>query len=90
MNKSDLIDAIADGAEISKAAAGRALDSAVDAITGALKKGDTVQIAGLGTFSAKKRPARTGRNPRTGEAINVPAKRTPKFVPAKALKDALN
>ena len=90
MNKTELIDRIASDADISKAEAGRALESVTEAIAHALTKGDTVQIAGLGTFSAKKRPARTGRNPRTGEAINVPAKRTPKFVPAKALKDALN
>lgn len=90
MNRTELIERIASDADISTAAAGRALESVTEAIAHALTKGDTVQIAGFGAFSAKKRPARTGRNPRTGEAINVPAKRTPKFVPAKALKDALN
>lgn len=90
MNRTELIERIASDADISKAEAGRALESVTEAIARALTKGDTVQIAGFGTFSAKKLPARTGRNPRTGEAINVPAKRTPKFVPAKALKDALN
>ena len=90
MNKTELIERISSDADIPTAAAVRVLKSVTEAIAHVLKKGDAVQIVGFGTFSAKKRPARTGRNPRTGEAINVPAKRTPKFVPAKALKDALN
>lgn len=90
MNKTELIERIASDADISKAAAGRALDALTNAITHRLKKGDTVQITGFGTFSVAKRPARTGRNPGTGEAIKVPAKRAPKFAPSKVLKDALN
>lgn len=90
MNRTELIECIAYDAQISTAAAGRALKSVTEAIARALKKGDTVQIVGFGTFSAKKLPARTGRNPRTGEAIKIAEKRTPKFVPTKALKDALN
>jgi DNA-binding protein HU-beta len=89
VNKSDLIDAIADGAEISKAAAGRALDAAVDAITAALKKGDTVTIVGFGTFSVGKRGARTGRNPRTGDPIKIKASKTAKFKAGKGLKDGI-
>ncbi|GAB4358921.1 MAG: DNA-binding protein HU-beta [Immundisolibacter sp.] len=89
MNKSDLIDAIADGAEISKAAAGRALDSAIDAITAALKKGDSVTIVGFGTFSVGKRGARTGRNPRTGAPIKIKASKTAKFKAGKSLKDSI-
>lgn len=89
MNKSDLIDAIADGAEISKAAGGRALDAAVDAITAALKKGDTVTIVGFGTFSVGKRGARTGRNPRTGDPIKIKASKTAKFKAGKGLKDGI-
>lgn len=89
VNKSELIDAIADGAEVSKAAAGRALDSAVDAITAALKKGDSVTIVGFGTFSVGKRGARTGRNPRTGQPIKIKASKTAKFKAGKALKDGI-
>lgn len=73
MNKSELIDAIAAQADISKAAAGRALDAAVEAITDALKKGDSVSLIGFGTFYVGERAARTGRNPRTGEQIDIPA-----------------
>ena len=90
MNKSELIDAIADEADISKAAAGRALDALTDAITDALKKGDTVSLVGFGTFSVRKRAARTGRNPRTGETIKIKASKNPAFKAGKALKDAVN
>ena len=90
MNKSELIDAIADEADISKAAAGRALDALTDAITDALKKGDTVSLVGFGTFSVRKRAARTGRNPRTGETIMIKASKNPAFKAGKALKDAVN
>ena len=90
MNKSDLIDAVADSADISKAAAGRALDGALAAITKALKKGDSVTLVGFGTFTVRKRNARTGRNPRTGEAIKIKASTVPGFKPGKALKDAIN
>lgn len=90
MNKSELIDAIAEGADISKAAAGRALDSVIDAISGALKKGDQVSVVGFGTFTVRERAARTGRNPRTGEEIKIAAAKVPAFKPGKALKDAVN
>ena len=66
MNKAELIDAVADSADLSKAAAGRALDAAIEAVTKALKKGDTVTLVGFGTFSVRKRAARTGRNPTNG------------------------
>ena len=79
MNKSELIDAIADSADISKAAAGRAVDAVVEAITGALKSGDQVTLIGFGTFSVTKRSARKGRNPQTGKEINIPAKKVVKF-----------
>ena len=73
MNKAEFIDAVADNAELTKADAGRAVDAMVAAITKALKKGDTVTLVGFGTFSVRKRGARTGRNPRTGEQIDIPA-----------------
>jgi len=90
VNKSELIDAIADGADISKAAAGKALDSVIEAITGALKKGDQVSLVGFGTFSVKHRPARTGRNPQTGKEIQIAAANVPGFKAGKALRDAVN
>ncbi len=90
MNKSELIDAIAERADISKAKAGDALDGMVSAITGALKKGDTVSLIGFGTFSVRDRAARKGRNPRTGEEIQIKASRNPAFKAGKALKDAVN
>lgn len=90
MNKSDLIDAIAKSADISKASAGRALDAAVESIKKALKKGDTVSLVGFGTFKVGKRAARTGRNPRTGETIKIKAAKVPKFTAGKGLKDAVN
>lgn len=90
MNKSELIDAIADSADISKAAAGRAVDAFVDSITGALKDGDQVTLIGFGTFSVKDRAARTGRNPQTGEEIQIKAAKIPSFKAGKALKDAVN
>ncbi len=90
MNKSEMIDAIAAGADISKAAAGRALDSMIDAVTDALKKGDTVSLIGFGTFVVRDRAARTGRNPRTGQTINIAASKNPSFKAGKALKDAVN
>ncbi len=89
MNKSELIDAIAVSADISKAAAGRALDGAMDAVKKALKKGEIVTLVGFGSFYVGKRAARAGRNPRTGEAIKIKAARIPKFRPGKGLKDAL-
>jgi DNA-binding protein HU-beta len=90
MNKSDLIDAIAQSADISKAAAGRALDATVDTIADALKEGDQVALVGFGTFQVKDRAARTGRNPQTGEPIEIKASRVPGFKAGKALKDAVN
>jgi len=90
VNKSELIDAIATSADLSKAAAGRALDGAMEAIKKSLKKGDIVTLVGFGSFYAGKRAARTGRNPRTGENIKIKAAKVPKFRPGKALKDALN
>lgn len=90
VNKSDLIDAIAASADISKASAGRALDAAVEAIKAALKNGDTVSLVGFGTFKVSERAARTGRNPRTGEEIKIKSAKIPKFSAGKGLKDAVN
>jgi DNA-binding protein HU-beta len=89
MNKSDLIEVIAEAGDIPKAAAGRALDALTDAIAVALKKGDTVSIVGFGTFSVKERAARTGRNPQTGASIEIAASKTPAFKAGKALKDSI-
>lgn len=90
MNKSELIDQIAKSADISKAAAGRALDATVGAIRTSLKKGGMVTLVGFGTFYVGKRAARSGRNPRTGATIKIKAAKVPKFRPGKALKDAIN
>jgi DNA-binding protein HU-beta len=90
MNKSDLVDAISKSAELSKAAAARALDATVDTIKKALKKGDTVSLVGFGTFKVGKRAARNGRNPRTGATIKIKAAKVPKFSAGKGLKDAVN
>lgn len=89
MNKSELIDQIATSAEISKAAAARALDATVDAVKAALKSGDTVNLIGFGTFYVGERAARTGRNPRTGKTLEIKAAKSPKFRPGKGLKDAI-
>ncbi|HEY3698391.1 MAG TPA: HU family DNA-binding protein [Spongiibacteraceae bacterium] len=90
MNKTELIEAIAASADLPKAAAGRALDAMVDAITAALKKGDQVVLVGFGTFAVKDRAARTGRNPQTGKPIEIAAAKIPSFRAGKALKDAVN
>jgi len=90
VNKTEMIDHIARQADISKAAAGRALDAFVGAIRTTLKKGGTVTLVGFGTFAVGKRVARSGRNPRTGEAIKIRAAKVPKFRPGKALKDSIN
>ncbi|MBK67571.1 MAG: DNA-binding protein HU [Nitrosomonadaceae bacterium] len=90
MNKSELIDAIAKSAGLSKASAGDALDATLAAIRVTLKKGQSVTLVGFGTFKVGKRAARTGRNPRTGEAIKIRAAKVPKFSAGKALKDAVN
>jgi DNA-binding protein HU-beta len=90
VNKSEMIDAIARHADISKAAAGRALDATVGAIKTSLRKGDIVTLVGFGSFYVGKRSPRAGRNPRTGDAINIKGGKVPKFRAGKALKDALN
>lgn len=90
MNKTELVEAMAEAADISKAKAGAALDGMVDAVTGALKDGDTVSLIGFGTFLVRDRAARTGRNPKTGEAIEISASKSPAFKAGKALKDAVN
>ena len=90
MNKTQLIDAMAEAADISKAAAGRALDGMIDAITDAVKSNDTVSIIGFGTFALSERAARKGRNPKTGEEIQIKASKSPKFKAGKAFKDAVN
>ncbi len=90
MNKTELIDHIAEQADISKAEATRALEAVVGAVEATLKEGGSVSLVGFGTFAVGKRAARTGRNPRTGDAIKIDAANVPKFRPGKALKDALN
>ncbi len=89
MNKSSLVDAVYEKIGGTKVQAEQALDTVIESITNALKRGDEVSIAGLGIFSSKQRAARTARNPRTGAAIQVAAMRVPKFRAAKALKDAV-
>tara|TARA_R110001592_G_scaffold191405_2_gene437608 strand:- start:6208 stop:6483 length:276 start_codon:yes stop_codon:yes gene_type:complete len=90
VNKSELIEAIAGSADISKAAAGRAIDAVVESVTNALKNGDQVTLIGFGTFSVKDRAARTGRNPQTGAEIQIAAAKIPSFKAGKGLKDAVN
>jgi DNA-binding protein HU-beta len=90
MNKSQLIEKISIGADISKAAAERALNSFVEAVTDEIKTGEQVALVGFGTFSVSERAARTGRNPQTGATIEIAAAKAPKFKPGKALKDACN
>jgi DNA-binding protein HU-beta len=90
MNKAELIEAVAESADISKAAAGRAVDAVVDTVSKQLQRDDQVSIVGFGTFTVKKRAERSGRNPRTGETIRIAASKVPTFKPGKALKDALN
>jgi DNA-binding protein HU-beta len=90
VNKAELIEHIATNADISKAAAARALDSIIGAVRTTLKKGGSVSLIGFGTFAVSKRAARKGRNPRTGMPIKIKAAKVPKFRPGKALKDALN
>ena len=89
MNKSELIDAIADGADVSKAAAGKALESAIDAVVKAVSKGDTVTLVGFGTIKSSKRAARTGRNPQTGKEIKIAATTVPRFTPGAGFKAAV-
>ncbi|MDA1089222.1 MAG: HU family DNA-binding protein [Proteobacteria bacterium] len=90
MNKNDLVAAVASSTGLSKADAAKAIDGTVDAITAALKGGSEVRLVGFGTFSVSQRKATTGRNPRTGEKINIKATKVPKFKSGKALKSAVN
>jgi DNA-binding protein HU-beta len=90
MNKSELIDAVANAADLSKAEASRSVDGIIAAVTEALKSGDQVTIVGFGTFLVRQREARSGRNPRTGETIQIAASKVPAFKAGKALKDAVN
>ncbi len=89
MNKSELVDAVANSSELSKASAARAVDAVVEAVTSALKDGDQVSLIGFGTFKISERAARDGRNPRTGETIKIAASRIPTFKAGKAFKDAV-
>ena len=90
MNKSELVDHVAESADISRAAATRAVESALEAITQSLSNGEPVALVGFGTFLVRERAARAGRNPKTGEAIQIAAAKVPAFKAGKALKDALN
>ena len=90
MNKNDLVATVANSADLSKAAAAKAVDSVFDAITASLKSGTEVRLVGFGTFSVAQRKASRGRNPRTGEPIDIPASNQPKFKAGKALKDSVN
>jgi len=90
MNKSQLIDKMAESADISKANAGRALDAFIGTVTDALKDGDKVSLVGFGTFEVRQRSARTGRNPQTGAEIKIAAANVPAFKAGKALKDSVN
>lgn len=90
MNKSELIEAIAESAELTKSDASRALDAVLEAITDALKKGETVSLVGFGAFGIKERAERQGRNPQTGNSITIKAAKIPSFKAGKVLKDAVN
>jgi len=90
MTKLELVEFIAEKADLTKADAGRALDAVVEGVTKALKKGDKVSLVGFGTFSAKKKPARVGRNPQTGAEVKIPARVAPAFKAGNKLKEALN
>jgi DNA-binding protein HU-beta len=90
MNKAELIDAVATTSDLSKADAGRAIDAMIEVIKKGLKAGDTITLVGFGSFVVRKRAARTGRNPRTGETIKIEASQNPSFKAGKALKDAVN
>ena len=90
MNRNDLVDAVAERTGLAKSDAARAVEALLGAVTDALRKGETVTLSGFGSFVAKTRAARTGRNPRTGESIAIPASKAPTFKAGKGLKDALN
>ena len=90
MNKTEFIEAVADSADVSKATAGKVLESVIETVGNALKDGDQVTLVGFGTFLVRKREARQGRNPRTGETIEIAASNVPSFKAGKALKDTVN
>lgn len=90
MNKAELIEAIADKADLSKAAAGNALDAFIETVENTLKEGDSIALVGFGTFSIKDRAARSGRNPQTGEPMEIRASKVPSWKPGKLIKDAVN
>jgi DNA-binding protein HU-beta len=90
MNKRDLVDAVANSSDLDRRSAESAIDAAVEAISGALASGDKVTLPGFGTFEVRQRNARTGRNPQTGETIEIAASKAPAFKPATALKTAVN
>ena len=90
MNKAEFIEAVAGASDLSRADAGRAVDAVISTLTKALQKGETITLVGFGTFDVRKRAARTGRNPRTGEEISIGASMNPGFMAGKALKDAVN
>lgn len=90
MNKGEFVEAVSDASDLSKADAARAVEAVISTITKTLKSGDSVTLVGFGTFEVRKRGARTGRNPRTGETINIAASNNPAFKAGKALKDAVN
>jgi DNA-binding protein HU-beta len=90
MNKADFIGAVASAGELSKTDAARAVDAVIDVVKAALKNGDTISLVGFGTFQVRKRAAREGRNPRTGDTIKIDASNIPSFKAGKALKDAVN
>jgi DNA-binding protein HU-beta len=90
MNKAEFVGCVADATDMSKADAARAVDAVLETIKKALKKGDTVSLVGFGTFAVRKRAAREGRNPQTGDTIKIKASKNPSFKAGKALKDAVN
>ena len=90
MNKNELVESVAQKTGISKKEAGKTVNAVIESITEALKKGENVQLVGFGTFAVSERAARTGRNPRTGETIEIKEAIVPKFRPGKALRDAVN
>ena len=90
MNKTELVSAVAEKAEVSKAQAGKVVDAVLDVVSGALASDDSVTLIGFGTFTVRERAARKGRNPRTGKPIDIKAAKVPAFKPGKALKDAVN
>ena len=90
VNKNDLVASVADSADMSKVDAGKAVEAVFDSITGSLKGGDDVRLVGFGTFSVANRKASEGRNPRTGEKIQIPASKQPKFKAGKGLKESVN